>query len=91
MRLFDATRQDCVTRLFTAPETGPRRLMDAQLSNIHDGVGFVYTRAKDILSYATFGTEMLIEQIKSIEPGQVAPCESESVTRMDLAALITKR
>ena len=84
-------QQDCATRLFTTPDKGKQRLTQSQLDNIAHEVGFEYTRAKDLLNYATFETDMLIEQIQSIEPGQVAPSESNSVTRMDLAALVTKR
>ena len=68
-----------------------QRLTESQLDSIDGEVGFAYTRVKDLLNYATFGTDMLIEQIDSIEPGQVAPCESNSITRKDLAALVTKR
>ena len=89
--MFAMAQQDCATRIFTTPAKGKQRLTQSQLDNIAHEVGFEYTRAKDLLNYATFETDMLIGQIQSIEPGQVAPSESNSVTRMDLAALVTKR
>ena len=84
-------QQDSVTRLFTEPENGKQRITESQLDNIRDEVGFAYTKVKDLLNYATFGTEDLIEQIQSIAPGHVALSESDSITRLDLAALVTKR
>jgi hypothetical protein len=83
--------QDCVTELFTTPGNGKSRLTASQLNNVDDEVGFEYARVKDLLNYGTFETDMLIEQIQTIKPGQVAPSESNAVTRLDLAALVTKR